>query len=125
MISKRSARFLVPVAILAASASLTAHAGTKNWMGCPITSFYGVDPGPKFSVSWSVSGEPAVISFQRDRIQLGGGKGMMTLGQLNQWKHFLDELRTAAVAKVKVQVYYDEASRRVLSIVARYNRSCP
>lgn len=112
---------MLAVAFLA----LPAHAATKNWIGCPISSSYSVDPGPRYSVSWVVSGERRVIAFQQDKILLGGGKGMMTLGQLNQWKHVLDGLNTAAAAKVKVAVYYDDVSGHVLTIAARYNQTCP
>ena len=101
-----------------------AQATIKNWTGCPVSSTYSVDPGPRFSVSWVVSGERRVISFQPDQIILGGGKGNMTLGQLNRWKHILEQLRTAATKNVKVTIYYDDETRKVRTVIARWNENC-
>ena len=100
------------------------QAAKKNWTGCPVSSTYGVDPGPLFSVSWVVSGERRVIAFQQDHIKLGGGKGKMNLGQLNRWKAILEQLRTAAAKKVKVTVYYDDANRHVTAVIAHWNQNC-
>ena len=101
-----------------------AQAVTKNWTGCPVSSTYGVDPGPRFSVSWVVSGENRVIAFQGDHIKLGAGKGNMTLAQLDRWKYILEQLRTAAAKKIKVTVYYDDETRHVKAVIARWNQNC-
>ena len=96
----------------------------KEWTGCPVRALYGVDPGPRFSVSWIVTGQKAVISFQADKIVMGGGKGMMSASQLAQWGPYLDELRNAASQKVKVQVVYDDATNAILGINVLYDQNC-
>ena len=50
-------------------------AETKNWIGCPVQSINSIDPGPRLSVSWSITGMPPIVSFQADKILLGGGSG--------------------------------------------------
>jgi hypothetical protein len=101
-----------------------AVAATKEWTGCPVKSFYDVDPGQKLSVSWSVTGESRVVSFQADKILLGGGKAMMSASQLAQWTPYLDELRNAASQKIKVQIFYDDTTHVVLAINVIYNQGC-
>lgn len=100
------------------------QAATKNWTGCPISSTHSVYPGPKFGVSWVVSGVNWVIAFQPDYIKLGGGAGSMTLGQLNRWTSILEQLRTAAEKKVKVTIYYIDTTKHVKGVKVRWNKPC-
>jgi hypothetical protein len=121
--SMRYSVLLLGAALLSVAA-VPAQAATKNWIGCPIKSYYDVDVGPKLSVSWTVTGQAAVISFQATRIVLGGGKGMMTPAQLAQWTSYLDELREASGKKLKVQVFYDDVTKSVIAIDTLYNTPC-
>lgn len=121
--SMRFSALLIGAALLS-FASLSAEAATKNWIGCPVKSFYDVDTGPKLSVSWSVTGAAPVISFQATRIVFGGGKGLMTPAQLAQWTPYLDELREASSRKLKVQVFYDDVTKSILAIDTLYNTPC-
>ena len=65
-----------------------------------------------------------VVAFQKDGIKLGGGKGMMSASEFLQWAPFFDELCNAASQKLKVRVYYDEATRNILTIIVLYNEHC-
>lgn len=121
---KRFKVLLFGTTLLSMASIAEVEAATKEWIGCPIKSFYAVDPGPMFSVSWSVTGEELVISFQADKILLGGGKGMMSASQLAQWAPYLDELRAAASQRVKLQVFYDDSTRVILAINVLYNQKC-
>jgi hypothetical protein len=112
------------VAFLGLASVSPAQAATEDWTGCPVKSFYSVDPGPKLSVSWSVSGDRRVIAFHADKIVLGGGKGLMSSAQLARWEPLLGELRNAANQKVKVRVFYDDATRDVLGINVLYDQGC-
>jgi hypothetical protein len=116
--------FLACVAFLGLGSMTQAHAATQDWTGCPVKSFYSVDPGPKLSVSWSVTGDRRVIAFHADKIVLGGGKGMMAPAQLTRWEPLLNELRNAASQKVKVRVFYDDDTRDVLGINVLYDQGC-
>jgi hypothetical protein len=121
---QRFAGFLMFVACLGLASTPQARAATQDWTGCAVTSYYSVDPGPKLSTSWSVSGERRVIAFHADKIVLGGGKGLMSPAQFARWDPILSELRNAASQKVKVRVFYDDATRDVLGINVLYDQGC-
>lgn len=115
---------LLGVTLLSTRPPADVETAPKQWTGCPVRSFYDVDAGPKFSVSWTVTGEAAAISFQADRILLGGGKGMMTPSQLAQWEPYLAELRNAASQRLKVLVFYDDVTHAIAAIDVLYDQKC-
>jgi len=123
LLTRSSALFLVS-ALLCLLLPVQSEAATKQWIGCPEQSFYNVDPGPKLSVGWLVTGDTRIISFQIDKILLNGGKGMMSPGQLAAWAPYLDELRNAASQRVKVQIFYDDTTNVVTAIKVLYSQRC-